>query len=169
MAVVDFFIAAALVVSLCGAAITGVVLGRLLKDPRRPFRAIAPHRRRSIYRQMALMYAVLGGYFSLLIVHPFGLRNTFVYCPIIPFLACVRSHRDGRGRHQKPQAPTPSTPRQPSMMKIRGGQRNARSRSTREPRPTPGLRRNRRSSKRSSVECVVDGSRHPLATNEPVV
>jgi hypothetical protein len=89
VAVVDFFIAAALVVSLCGAAITWVVLGRLFKDQCRAFREIAPNRRRSIYRQMALMYAVLCGYFALLIVHPFGLRNTFIYCLIIPFLVCA--------------------------------------------------------------------------------
>lgn len=81
--------AGGLIASLCGALITWVVVGRLFKEQRRMLREMAPERRRSFYRQTALMYAVVGGYFALMIVHPFGLRNTFIYCLIIPFLVCA--------------------------------------------------------------------------------
>ena len=86
MALVDFFIAGGLIASLCGALITWLVIAGLFKDQRRMFREMPPAKRRSIYRQLALMYGVVGGYFALLVVHPFGLRNTFIYCLIIPFL-----------------------------------------------------------------------------------
>jgi hypothetical protein len=86
VALVDLFIAGGLIASLCGALITWVVVVRLFKDQRRMFREMPPAKRRSIYRQVVLMYGLVGGYFALLVVHPFGLRNTFIYCLIIPFL-----------------------------------------------------------------------------------
>lgn len=92
-----------------------MVIGRLLKDQRRTLREMTPESRRAVYRQTALTYTVVGGYFALMIVHPFGLRNTFTYCLIIPILACVplgTTHR----RSAKPQrTQAASAPRTPSL------------------------------------------------------
>ena len=86
MIVVDFFIVGALIASLCGALITFPVLGGLFKEQRETIRKMTPERRRSFYRSTAITYLSVGAYFALMLWHPFGLRNTFIYCLIIPFL-----------------------------------------------------------------------------------
>jgi len=103
--IVGGIVAFAMFVSLWGALFTNVKVWGLFREQRQMFRGMPREQRRRIYVQMTIMYVVIGAYFALLIVHPFGLRNTFIYCLIVPFLVLapigtiVVGVRAARGRH----------------------------------------------------------------------
>jgi hypothetical protein len=98
--------ACAMLVALCGAIFTDIKVFELFRESRRVLARLPAERRRGVYLRPTITYTVVGAYFALMVLHPFGLRNTFIYCLIVPFLVLaplstlavgIRAHRQ-RGR-----------------------------------------------------------------------
>ena len=49
-------------------------------------RTLPRDQRRRVVRRSAVMYLLVGGYYALFVIHPLGLRGTFLWFLIVPFL-----------------------------------------------------------------------------------
>jgi predicted permease len=86
---IGILLACAMVITLGASLLTNVKLWGLARESRRSFRQLPADRRRSVLRRLAAMYAVGFAECAVVLIAPFGVRETLVYFVILPFVVLV--------------------------------------------------------------------------------
>lgn len=86
---IGLFVGAALLITLAATVVTDVQMWRLFRESREKIRALPPERRRVVHFEMVAMPSFVIALAAVVIIAPFGVRNTLTYFVILPVVVLV--------------------------------------------------------------------------------